>query len=304
MQFNDFLNLMKKKGIDIATWNRIEDYKAVKDAGVEFAIAKVINSQNKPDSRFYDHVTGCNSAGIPIIAGYTYSYANTEEKAKYASDAFVTVGEPKGIKKMVLDAEDKAIMGLGSKILQIINIYKATAEAAGMDFLIYTGAQFYNPYLKPYAREIADIPIWWARYPFVKEYTPSMDTPDSKYLPTGLDVAGWQYTSKGVIPGIQGYVDLNVWYNNEPMENTKYEIAVEYNPFIEPAVNVRLETTGNDARWVQWYLWRFGIIQKEGIDGIIGPISGAGIREAQRRLGLVEDAIVGKITRSVWKKVA
>lgn len=287
---------------DWAKWNDII-YQAAKDAGIEAVILKVINSQNSPDGKFFKHVAGCNGVGLPIIAGYTYSYANTEEKAKYASDAFVTVGEPKGIKKMVLDAEDKAIMGLGSKILQIINIYKETAEAAGMDFLIYTGAQFYNPYLKPYAREIADIPIWWARYPFTKEYTPDMDVPDSKYLPTGLDIVGWQYTSKGVIPGASGYVDLNVWYRDEPMENTKYEITVAYNPFTEPVANVKRGTTGNDARWAQWYLWRFGLLQKSEIDGIIGQISEAGIKEAQRRLGLTIDAVVGKVTRSIWKRI-
>ena len=56
------------KGIDIAKWNKVTDYRAVKNAGVEFAILKVINAQNKPDGRFYEHVAGCNSVGLPIIA--------------------------------------------------------------------------------------------------------------------------------------------------------------------------------------------------------------------------------------------
>lgn len=287
---------------DWAGWNMI-NYKAALNTGIEAVILKVINKSNKPDGRFYEHVAGCNSVGLPIIAGYTYSYANTKEKAKRAAEAFVLVGAPKGIDTMVLDLEDKSIMGLGSKILDIIYIYKDTAEAAGMDFLVYTGAQFYNPYLRPYAREIANIPIWWARYPIEKEYTPTTPIPDRKYLPTGIEITGWQYTSKGVISGIQGYVDLNVWYSDEPAENTKYEITVEYNPFTEPEADVKLGTTGNDARWVQWYLWRFGILQKEEIDGIIGSISAAGIREAQHRLGLAEDVIVGRITRATWKKI-
>ncbi len=246
---------------------------------------------------------GCNSVGLPIIAGYTYSYANTEDKARKAADAFVEIGAPRGIGTMVSDLEDKSIMGLGSKILKIIDIYRQTAQEAGMDFLIYTGASYYNPFLKPYIREIADIPIWWARYPFIKEYTPTMSTPDSKYLPTGIELAGWQYTSKGVIPGAKGYVDLNAWYRDEPMQNTKYEITVVYNPFTEPVANVKEGTTGNDARWVQWYLWRFGLIKKEEIDGIIGPLSVAAIQEAQRRLGLAADGIVGKVTRATWKKI-
>lgn len=291
-----------KKVSDWAKWNSI-NYKFAKSAGIEAAILKVINASNKPDDRFYEHVSGCNSVGLPVIAGYTYSYANTEEKVKKASDAFVEVGAPKGIDTMVLDLEDKSMMGLGSKILKIIGIYRQTAQAAGMDFLIYTGASYYNPCLKPYAREIADIPIWWARYPLSKEFTPTAPIPDAKYLPTGIDIAGWQYTSKGVIPGAIGYVDLNAWYKDELIQNTKYEITVHANPFTEPAANVKIGKTGNDAMWVQWYLWRFGLLQKEEIDGNIGKKSDAAIREAQRRLGLAVDGIVGKASRALWKKI-
>lgn len=295
---------MKKEiGIDIATWNKITNYQSVKNAGVKFAIVKVINASNNPDGRFYDHVAGCNSVGLPIIAGYTYSYANTEDKAIKAADAFVEVGAPKGIDTMVLDLEDKSMMGLGSKIIPIINIYRNTAQAANMDFLIYTGASYYNPCLKPYIREIADIPIWWARYPLSKEFALTAPIPDTKHLPTGIDIVGWQYTSKGIIPGASGYVDLNVWYRDKPVQNNKYEISVEYNPFAEPTANVKIGKTGNDAMWVQWYLWRFGLLQKNEIDGIIGKKSDACIREAQRRLGLPTDGIVGKVTRAVWKKI-
>lgn len=291
-----------KKVSDWAKWNII-NYKSAKSAGIEAAILKVINASNKPDDRFYEHVAGCNSVGLPIIAGYTYSYANTEDKAIKAADAFVTVGAPKGIDTMVLDLEDKSMMGLGSKIIPIINIYREIAHMANMDFLIYTGASYYNPCLKPYIREIADIPIWWARYPLSKEFTPTTPTPDTKYLPTGIDIVGWQYTSKGVVPGGSGYVDLNVWYRDEPMQNDKYEISVVYNPFAEPTANVKIGKTGDDAMWVQWYLWRFGLLKKEEIDGIIGRASDAGIREAQRRLELAADGIVGKVTRTMWKKI-
>ena len=297
------MNKNKKKGIDLATWNEPKDYEQVKNAGVDFVILKVINKSNKPDGRFYEHVAGCNSVGLPIIAGYTYSYANTEDKAREAADAFVNVGTLKGIATMVLDLEDKSMMGLGSKIVPIISIYRETARAANMDFLIYTGAQYYNPCLKPYFREIADIPIWWARYPFITEYALTADVPDNKYLPTGIELAGWQYSSKGVVSGIKGYVDLNVWYLGNSVENIEKEITVEFNPFTEPIKNVRLGTTGNDALWVNWYLWRFGLLKKEQIKEIIDETSAAAIGEAQRRLGLAADQIVEKVTRTIWKKI-
>ena len=42
---------------------------------------------------------------------------------------------------------------------------------------------------------------------------------------------------------------------------------------------------------------------KEEIDGMIGKKSDVAIREAQRRLGLAVDGVVGKVTRAVWKKI-
>ncbi len=47
----------------------------------------------------------------------------------------------------------------------------------------------------------------------------------------------------------------------------------------------------------------FGLLEKAGIDGVIGSKSDTAIREAQRRLGLAVDGIVGKATRETWKKI-
>ncbi len=299
-----------KKGIDIAKWNKITNYQALKPAGVEFAILKVINAQNTPDSRFREHVNGLKTAGIPITGGYTYSYANTEEKARKAAVAFVETAKPQNINTMWLDLEDNAVKGLGSLIVKIITIYKTAADTADMAFGIYTGGQYYNPYLKPYAKEIADIPIWWARYPYTKERTITADVPDSKYLPTGMELYGWQYSSKGIISGIDGYVDLNVWYKKEPMENTEREIPTEYNPFTEPMGNVAIGKIGNDTSWVQWYLWRFGKLTNGAgqpdaakINGVFDVETKRQVREVQTLLGLAADGIVGKITRATWKKM-
>ena len=298
------------KGIDLAKWNKVCNYQSVKNAGVQFAIIKAINANNKPDSRFYEHVSGLNSTGIPIIGGYTYSYANTEEKAKKAADAFVKTATPNGINVMWLDLEDNAVKGLGSKIIKIINTYKTIAESANMNFGIYTGAAYYTPHLKPYAKDIADIPIWWARYPYTKEKVITEDIPDSKYLPTGIALSGWQYSSKGIIPGIQGYVDLNVWYQNDVFENDSKGIPIEYNPFAEPTTNVTVGKIGNDTSWVQWYLWRFGKLTDNmgqadaaQINGIFDSDTAQKVKEVQTLLGLTADGIVGNITRSLWKKI-
>ena len=84
---------------------------------------------------------------------------------------------------------------------------------------------------------------------------------------------------------------------------TNVTITPESNPYKEPIINIRKGTKGEGAKWVQWYLWRFGLLDKNGIDGVIGSKSDTAIREAQRRLGLADDGIVGEITRRTFMSV-
>ena len=84
---------------------------------------------------------------------------------------------------------------------------------------------------------------------------------------------------------------------------TPDKITVDFNPFAEPTTNVKLGSRGDGVRWVQWCLWRFGLINKTGIDGIFGINTYSAVVQAQKKLGLAADGIVGKRTRETFKKV-
>lgn len=95
-----------------------------------------------------------------------------------------------------------------------------------------------------------------------------------------------------------------VQYDNVVIGNTdSTTITLNYNPYPEPTQIVRLGETGNNAKWVQWCLWRFGLLTEEGIDGVIGSKSVAAIKIAQARLGIKVDGIVGKSTRTTFNTV-
>lgn len=80
-------------------------------------------------------------------------------------------------------------------------------------------------------------------------------------------------------------------------------IAIANNPFKEPACIIKYGSRGEGAKWVQWCLWRFGLLEETGIDGTIGTKSEAAIKTAQMRLRLAADGIVGKKTRQAFKRV-
>ena len=76
--------------------------------------------------------------------------------------------------------------------------------------------------------------------------------------------------------------------------------GVNPNPYIEPTKNVRLNTRGNDARWVQYALNKKGAHLI--VDGIFGNKSVDALQQFQFSHGLVADGICGEKTRAALKK--
>lgn len=201
---------MKIKGIDVSGYNQVASYDKVRDAGVEFGIIKIIRKDLSPDKLFERHWAGFESAGIPVQGVYNYSYATSINK--FISDAHRVLGVLAGRKTMVwLDIEDSCQANMGKALADGIKAYADVIAAAGLPFGVYTGLSFFNSFLKPYISQLP-YPFWIARYP--SSY--SMDikqSPRDTYRPAiAPELYGWQYSSKGQIPGIVGNVDLNEWY--------------------------------------------------------------------------------------------
>lgn len=311
---------MKKKGVDLSGWNSVYNYSALAKAGCEFAILKVIKKNLNMDKLFETHFKGCNGAGIVVDGVYTYSYADTVAKAQQAIDACIKVinnvcakyPQYERPEYIYLDLEDVVMRSLGHRIVDIIYEYKNRAEQAGYKFRIYTYQHFFNSYIKAYMNELSDIEFWIARYPSTQPITFTDEIPTVKFN-IDADIVGWQYSSKGQVPGVFGFVDMNIWYKDEDFENThNVEITAEFNPFAEPTTVIKLGSRGEGANWVLWYLWRFGLLLTDGVPdsnkicGYIDEEASKAIAESQERLGLIGknvDARVGNITRALYKKV-
>lgn len=88
-------------------------------------------------------------------------------------------------------------------------------------------------------------------------------------------------------------------WDNVAMENTTDTQPKTGNPYKEPTKNVKLNTRGNDARWVQVALGRKGY--KLVVDGICGEKTIAALKDFQSKNNLVVDGICGKKTREKLK---
>lgn len=212
------------KGIDVAKWNGVIDWKKVKKSGVEFVVLKAINKSLAKEAAFERNYAGAKAEGLPVDV-YNYSYATTIQKAVGDANRLVEAIEGKEIDRVWLDIEDVCYRTLGNgNIKEIVLAYKRVIEKNGYLFGVYTGLSFYNEHFRGY-NFFYDFPFWIARYPKTSVMELG-DMPDASKKPSIVnDLWGWQYTSNGRIPGIAGAVDISILYGIEKQDKKNETIA-------------------------------------------------------------------------------
>ena len=271
------------KGIDVAKWNGVIDWKKVKEDGVQFAILKAINKQCKVEDSFNRNYAGALSVGLPIDV-YNYSYATTVSKATSDAQSVLNAIKGKKVGTVWLDVEDKIQMNLGMTLIDIINAYKYIIEKAGYGFGVYTGLSFYNTLIKPY-HSFLDCKFWIARYPSGAVVDLNFEPAESKKPNIIHALWGWQYTSTGKVNGISGNVDLDIRYNDPAKDNIAYPVLRKGSKGVYVEV---LQKKLNDAGY------------NLAVDGDFGNKTLEAVKDYQKVNGLVVDGIVGAKT---WEKL-
>lgn len=72
-------------------------------------------------------------------------------------------------------------------------------------------------------------------------------------------------------------------------------------PYAEPTVTLSEGDSGNNVKWLQWYLCKLGYLTTSDIDGSFGPTTLAAVKKFQTDKSLVVDGLVGSGTRSALK---
>lgn len=133
-------------------------------------------------------------------------------------------------------------------------------------------------------------------------YKGCLNQTDPKVCITAIKNGGYA-TSPTYISTIMSIINkYNLTQYDNAASISMDKISVDFNPFQEPETVIKMKSKGDGVRWVQWFLWRFGLISKSGIDGIFGINTYAAVKEAQKKLGLAADGIVGKLTKEAFLK--
>ncbi len=191
-------------GIDISKWQGKVDFEKVKNSGVEFVILRMGVMKNKDtplaiDNTFEENYKNAKNAGLKVGV-YVYSEANTVDKA--IENAEFVIENLKGDKvdfPVCFDWECWAYFNeLEINLYKLNEMYDAFSNKlkdAGYDTMLYASEN----YLNNTWLDLKDYTIWAAKYSTKKP------TISRNYIL-------WQNTDKGRVDGIEGNVDLDVYY--------------------------------------------------------------------------------------------
>ncbi len=188
-------------GIDVSFWQGDIDFEAVKDAGAEFVIIRMAYSDLETeidlDSKFNQNLKAAKDAGL-LVGVYIYTSANTKEEAiKQAKFIKKNLNKVKLDFPIVYDFEDwrdfNTLKMNSHDLLERVNEYKSILKEDGYDMMIYGSKWYLENVWLPY-----DYDTWLAHY-----------TDETDYQG---DYILWQVTNDGLIDGIYGYVDLDIYY--------------------------------------------------------------------------------------------
>lgn len=195
-------------GIDVSEHQGYIDWEKVKNSGeVGFVIIRAGYGQGNMDKQFTHNAVMCEELKIPFGV-YWFSYATNPSDAKAEAEFCCDICDCYNIEYPVCfdfeyDSDAYAKKKLGR---DLTNSERSDIAKAFLDYVIernYYAMLYTNlDYLNKGFREIQpNYGTWLASW---------------GSFPDGEHAGIWQYSSKGAVDGINGYVDMNTTSNNYP----------------------------------------------------------------------------------------
>jgi lysozyme len=199
-------------GIDVSIHNGAINWQKVAQdpQTIKFVYAKATEGSTLRDTSFSANRAGANAVGLPVGAYHFYSL--TTPPVRQAHN-FVSVVEHLNVGDLppVLDFENEIASNQINQVIQDLHAWLKTVESElGVRPIIYTAYNYWHNFLQNNS-SFNNYKLWVAQYG--ANGAPAMRPP--ALFGGWNDWAIWQYTSKGVVQGIQDFrgrptdVDLN-----------------------------------------------------------------------------------------------
>jgi lysozyme len=184
------------KGIDVSVWQGNIDWAKVKGAGIDFAIARISDGLNSPDSKFDQNWSGMKANGI--VRGAYQFFEPGQDPIAQADMVIAKLGViPAGDLPATLDVEVTGGQSAATIATKIKQWADHVTVGTGKAPMIYTSPGFWNGSVA--TTQFGYLPLWAAHW--------GVSCPN---LSSGWsDWKVWQYADNGTVNGISGAVDLD-----------------------------------------------------------------------------------------------
>ena len=197
------------EGIDVSNWQRYINYSQVKASGIEVVYIKASEGTTYKDPYFETNYQNAKANGLKV-GFYHFLTARNTQQARAQAQFFASVISGKSPDcKLAMDYEQ---FYEGNSIAEINQIAQAfmerLQELTGKEVIVYSNL---NDARNVFNSEISSRYLLWLAY--WGDYNNLQNISSNWQIFEGV-----QYTNKGVVPGINGYVDRNRFTQNILLE--------------------------------------------------------------------------------------
>lgn len=195
-------------GIDVSSYQGDIDWQQVRDAGITFVMIRVGGRGYGQAGNFFvdqkaqEYYAGAKAAGLQVGAYFFSQALNVDEALEEAALALELTKDwdmdlPLAYDWEFVTDEGRTAVSDMYSVAMCTRAFCDAVRDAGREAMVYVSLWFGYPFFE----EFAEYPTWIALYTDQMEYAYAFQM--------------WQYTASGRVPGIEGDVDMNIYFPAE-----------------------------------------------------------------------------------------
>jgi GH25 family lysozyme M1 (1,4-beta-N-acetylmuramidase)/LysM repeat protein len=187
-------NSSNYKGIDISSWQGNVNFKKIKASGVEIVYIKATEGISYVNNYFYSSYKNAKEQGLKV--GFYHFFLGGVDPKAQARHFVNTIGNREFDCRLAIDIEQTNGLGKTSLTSAAIIFLEEVKKLTSKGIVVYTYTNFARTSLDS---RLGLYPLWIAEYGVSR---PAINPIWNQWI-------GFQFSSTGQVPGVNGNCDLN-----------------------------------------------------------------------------------------------
>lgn len=199
-------------GVDLSHWQGKVDFKKVHSDGISVAFLKATEGSMHRDYYYESNRSSALSAGLCVGTYHYFSAVNCspEQQRDNIIDTITSVGFDALTEYFAVDVErggnELATPDLmAESLFRLLFLLEKEPILRGRKPMIYCSSNFWDNYISGDKYSFSEYPLWIAHWKTESPVIPKT------WSQAGKNWTGWQYTNEGVVNGIGGKVDMDIF---------------------------------------------------------------------------------------------